>query len=93
MSVYPEDIMNKLLFCGDPHGQFVHIIDRVRQTQPAAVVLLGDLDFPQPFETVFAPILDLTEVWSFMATMTRITSIVTTTYFIPRYPIEIYTLK
>lgn len=52
-----------ILFCGDPHGQFEHIFERVRQTRPAAVILLGDLDLPQPFETVFAPILDLTELW------------------------------
>ena len=51
------------LFCGDPHGQFEHIFERVRQTRPTAVILLGDLDLPQSFETVFAPILDLTEVW------------------------------
>ena len=55
--------MSRLLFCGDPHGQFEYIYERVRRTRPAAVVLLGDLDLPQPFETVFAPILDLTEVW------------------------------
>ena len=40
------------LFCGDPHGQFDHIVERVRQTRPQAVILLGDLDLPQPFETV-----------------------------------------
>lgn len=51
------------LFCGDPHGQFEHIFERVRQTRPTAVVLLGDLDLAQPFEIAFAPILDLTELW------------------------------
>ena len=56
-------VMDQLLFCGDPHGQFEHIFERVRHMRPKAVILLGDLDLPQPFETVFAPILDLTEVW------------------------------
>lgn len=55
--------MSRFLFCGDPHGQFEYIFERVRQTRPTAVVLLGDLDLAQPFEAVFAPILDLTEVW------------------------------
>ncbi len=56
-------VMDQLLFCGDPHGQFEHIFERVRHMRPKAVILLGDLDLPQPFETVFAPILGLTEVW------------------------------
>jgi len=55
--------MSRVLFCGDPHGMFEHILQRVQQLQPKAVVLLGDLDLPQSFETVFAPILDLTELW------------------------------
>ena len=55
--------MSRFFFCGDPHGQFEHIFERVRHTRPTAVILLGDLNLPQPFETVFAAILGLTDVW------------------------------
>lgn len=34
--------MSGLLFCGDPHGRFDRIRQRVQQEQPEAVVLLGD---------------------------------------------------
>jgi len=52
-----------ILFCGDPHGRFEHIIDAVHEHRPAAIVLLGDLQAPKPLEQVLAPILDKTEVW------------------------------
>lgn len=52
-----------ILFCGDPHGSFDHIIQRVLHTRPAAVILLGDLCLANPFEETFAPILDLTNIW------------------------------
>jgi Calcineurin-like phosphoesterase len=37
-----------LLFCGDPHGQWQHIIDAALQTQARAVILLGDLEPARP---------------------------------------------
>ncbi len=52
-----------ILFCGDPHGEFDHIIQRVQQDKPAAVVILGDLCLQQPFEQTFALILGLTDIW------------------------------
>jgi predicted phosphodiesterase len=52
-----------ILFCGDPHGEFDHIIQRVQQTKPAAVIMLGDLCLAQPFEQTFASILELTDIW------------------------------
>ncbi len=52
-----------ILFCGDPHGEFDHIIQRVQQTKPAAVIMLGDLCLSQPFEQTFASILGLTDIW------------------------------
>jgi predicted phosphodiesterase len=52
-----------ILFCGDPHGRFDHILEAVRTHRPAAIVLLGDLQAPQPLEQVLAPILDKTDVW------------------------------
>ena len=52
-----------ILFCGDPHGHFGHIIEAVQEHQPAAVILLGDLQAQRPLEVELAPILDKTEVW------------------------------
>ncbi len=52
-----------ILFCGDPHGEFDHIILRVQQTKPAAVIMLGDLCLSQPFDQTFASILELTDIW------------------------------
>ena len=52
-----------ILFCGDPHGRFDHIIDAVHEHRPAAIVLLGDLQAPKPLEQVLEPILDKTDIW------------------------------
>ena len=52
-----------ILFCGDPHGHFGHIIEAVREHQPAAVILLGDLQAKRPLEVELASILNKTEVW------------------------------
>ncbi|MGN5143161.1 metallophosphoesterase family protein [Aeromonas caviae] len=52
-----------ILFCGDPHGEFEHIIQHVQQSKPAAVIMLGDLCLSQSFEQTFYPILERTEVW------------------------------
>ncbi|HHQ4919032.1 metallophosphoesterase [Aeromonas hydrophila] len=52
-----------ILFCGDPHGEFSHIIQHVKQEQPSAVIMLGDLCLSQPFEQTFASILELTDIW------------------------------
>ncbi|MGL5396610.1 MAG: metallophosphoesterase family protein [Shewanella sp.] len=52
-----------ILFCGDPHGEFDHIIQYVQQERPTAVIILGDLCLSQPFEHTFSPILDLTSLW------------------------------
>jgi len=52
-----------ILFCGDPHGRFDHIIDAVHEHRPAAIVLLGDLQAPKQLEQVLEPILDKTDIW------------------------------
>ena len=52
-----------ILFCGDPHGYFEHIIEAVQEHRPEAVILLGDLQPQRPLEVELAPILALTEVW------------------------------
>lgn len=55
--------MNRIFFCGDPHGHFEHIIDEVIVHRPAAIVLLGDVQAPEPLEVVLNPILDRTDIW------------------------------
>jgi len=37
-----------VLFCGDPHGQFRHILRAAAELNPSAVVLLGDLEPQRP---------------------------------------------
>lgn len=53
----------KIFFCGDVHGNFEHLIQAVREHQPAALILLGDVQAPRPLEIELARILDETELW------------------------------
>ncbi|GAB3784853.1 metallophosphoesterase family protein [Dyella agri] len=55
--------MNRIFFCGDPHGHFEHIIEAVHARRPVAIVLLGDVQAPEPLEVALRSIIDLTEVW------------------------------
>lgn len=50
-----------LLFCGDPHGQWQHIIDAAQHTQARAVILLGDLEPARPLHIELAAIWE--RVW------------------------------
>jgi len=52
-----------ILLCGDTHGEFQHIRIAVTRWQPAAVMLLGDVQPQRPLEIELADILDRTEVW------------------------------
>jgi predicted phosphodiesterase len=52
-----------ILYFGDPHGEFRHIIREVRMQKPQAIILLGDIESPLPLHKVLRPILDLTDVW------------------------------
>lgn len=36
------------LYCGDPHGEFRHILRAAAELNPSAVVLLGDLELRRP---------------------------------------------
>lgn len=54
---------NRILFAGDPHGNFDAVIAAVRKHRPEAVVMLGDYDLDKPLEDYLADILDLTEIW------------------------------
>ena len=53
----------KILFFGDPHGDFEPVFEAVERIQPEAIVLLGDLQARQPLHLELAPILDKTAVW------------------------------
>ena len=50
-----------LLFCGDPHGQWQHIIDAAEHTHARAVILLGDLEPARPLHIELQAIWD--RVW------------------------------
>lgn len=49
-------VNNSILFCGDPHGQFCHIVKAVQRLKPMAIVLLGDLEPDQPLHLELAAI-------------------------------------
>jgi predicted phosphodiesterase len=53
--------LGPLLFCGDPHGQWQHIIDAALQTDARAVILLGDLEPARPLHIELAAIRE--RVW------------------------------
>ena len=47
-----------ILYCGDPHGQFGHIIGAAVATVATAIVLLGDMQPERPLDIELAPLLD-----------------------------------
>lgn len=53
----------RILFAGDPHGNFKPLISAVQTNKPEAIVLLGDYDLEEPLENYLAEIADLTQVW------------------------------
>ncbi|HEY8036891.1 MAG TPA: metallophosphoesterase [Methylobacter sp.] len=54
---------NKILFAGDPHGDFKPLIAAVHECKPEAVVLLGDYDLEMPLEVCLQEIVGLTQIW------------------------------
>jgi len=54
---------HRILFAGDPHGDFNPLIAAVHEYKPEAVVLLGDYDLEKPLEDYLQAIVDLTDVW------------------------------
>ena len=58
----PPSLRPKLIFFGDPHGDFRPVIRAVQRYRPEAIILLGDLQARQPLQIELEPILDLTEV-------------------------------
>jgi len=53
----------RVLFAGDPHGNFEPLITAVNKHQPEAVVLLGDYDLKKPLQDYLQSILGKTKVW------------------------------
>jgi len=53
----------KILFAGDPHGNFKPLIAAVHKYKPEAVVLLGDYDLDKPLEHCLDEIIGLTQIW------------------------------
>ena len=53
----------RILFAGDPHGNFKPIIKAVLENKPEAAVLLGDYDLDAPLDHYLAEIADLTQIW------------------------------
>ncbi|MFG6488238.1 metallophosphoesterase [Roseateles sp. BYS78W] len=47
-----------VLYCGDPHGAFGHIIEAADRTQASAVILLGDLEPQRPLHIELAPLIE-----------------------------------
>ncbi len=54
---------HKILFAGDPHGDFKSLIAAVHEYKPEAVVLLGDYDLEMPLEVCLQEIVGLTQIW------------------------------
>lgn len=52
-----------ILFFGDVHSDFSHVLPLVEQHQPAAIIFLGDLEATAPLDQVLARVTELTEVW------------------------------
>ena len=49
------------LLCGDPHGEFAHILQAAKQFPDCPVVILGDLELKRPLDVELAKISD--RVW------------------------------
>jgi predicted phosphodiesterase len=54
---------DRILFAGDPHGNFKPLIAAVHKCKPEAVILLGDYDLDSPLQHYLKEIIDLTEIW------------------------------
>ena len=54
---------NRILFAGDPHGDFDNVIHAVQQYQPEAVVMLGDYSLQKKLEDYLAVITPQTQIW------------------------------
>lgn len=46
-----------IFLCGDPHGVFAHIVESVLEHQPAAIILLGDMECGRPLDVELSEII------------------------------------
>jgi len=53
--------MSVVLYCGDPHGEFRHVIRAAEELRPSALVLLGDLEPERPLHEELGSI--ASKVW------------------------------
>ncbi|MEB0113548.1 metallophosphoesterase [Variovorax sp. RTB1] len=53
----------KILFFGDPHGDFAPVLRAVERLQPEAIVLLGDIQSRTPLHDALATIRAKTDIW------------------------------
>ncbi len=53
----------RLMFFGDPHGEFGPVVDAVQRERPQAIVLLGDLQAERPTHVEVAASRALTQIW------------------------------
>jgi predicted phosphodiesterase len=51
-------VTGPVLFCGDPHGRFQHIIDACDRCKASAVILLGDLEPQRPLDLELASLVE-----------------------------------
>jgi len=50
-----------MMFVGDPHGRYHHIIDAIDEQKPDSCILLGDQCYEEPIDQLFASIDGQTE--------------------------------
>ncbi|MDX8397564.1 MAG: metallophosphoesterase [Mariprofundaceae bacterium] len=43
-----------MMFVGDPHGRYQHIIDAIHEQQPASCILVGDQSYDESIDQLFA---------------------------------------
>ena len=55
-----------ILYCGDLHSQFRHVIEAAGRTKAACVVLLGDMEPSRPLEQEMAPLTKHGVPWYFV---------------------------
>ena len=54
---------SKIWFCGDTHGCFDHLLEAAQAHQPAAIILLGDIQSDLPLHQQLSELAELTQVW------------------------------
>lgn len=55
--------MSKIFLCGDPHGEFSHILLAIEMYHPDAVLILGDLTPPHSLDDIFKGIQTTAIYW------------------------------